>query len=213
MTNQDYKNSALNALRGRWPVAVLATLVIFLIAVAVSAVSGEENPSIWQTLVSLILSVGLAQPLSVGYDNAFRVLGKDGDDRIMGNMFRIPFGSNYMHIVFGTLLTSVVITVGLILFIIPGLIWAFAYAMVPYVLVTRPELSVSEAMKTSRLMMRGHKFDLFYLYLSFIGWGLLCVLTLGIGCLWLSPYLISAQAAFWEDVSSQYESASSAENN
>lgn len=211
MTNQDYKNSALNALSGRWPAAVVATLIVLLIDVAVYAVTGDGESSKGLQLVSLILSIGLVQPLSVGYYNAFRLLHRDGDDKVIGNMFRIPFGSNYVHVVLGVVLTAVVITVGIILFVIPGIIWAVAYSMVPYVLVTRPELSVSEAMKTSRLMMRGHKFDLFYLWLSFIGWGVLCILTLGIGYLWLSPYMAFAQAAFWEDVSSQYDSASSAE--
>ena len=208
MTNQDYKNSALNALRGHWAPAVVATLIVVLISIAVSAVSGDGK-SFSMQVVSVILSVGLLSPLSVGYDNAFRLLAESGDDKLIGNMFHIPFGTNYMRVVLGTLLEAVIITVGLCLFIIPGLIWAFAYAMVPYVLVTRPELSVTEALKTSRLMMRGHKFDLFYLWLSFIGWGLLCIVTLGIGYLWLAPYMNAAQAAFWEEVSSQYDSAAS----
>ena len=54
------------------------------------------------------------------------------------------------------------------------------------------------------MMMRGHKFDLFYLYLSFIGWFLLCLLTAGIGFLWLAPYVDTSLAAFYEDVKSDY---------
>lgn len=56
-------------------------------------------------------------------------------------------------------------------------------------------------------MMDGHKFDLFYLYLTFIGWGLLCILTLGIGLLWFVPYMQSASAHFYEDVKAEYEAA------
>ena len=54
-------------------------------------------------------------------------------------------------------------------------------------------------------MMKGHKFDLFWLYLSFIGWILLSILTLGIGLLWLAPYMQTAMAAFYEDVKADYE--------
>ena len=54
-------------------------------------------------------------------------------------------------------------------------------------------------------MMKGHKFDLFWLFLSFIGWILLSILTLGIGLLWLAPYMYTAQAAFYEDVKADYE--------
>lgn len=53
-------------------------------------------------------------------------------------------------------------------------------------------------------MMRGHKLELFLLHLSFIGWALLCVLTLGIGLFWLVPYVQASQAAFYEDVKEEY---------
>ena len=68
-----------------------------------------------------------------------------------------------------------------------------------------PEISGWDASTRSREMMKGHKFDLFYLYLSFIGWFLLSFLTLGIGFIWLIPYMNTAQAAFYEDVKADYE--------
>ena len=48
-------------------------------------------------------------------------------------------------------------------------------------------------------------FDLFWLYLSFIGWGILCLFTAGIGFLWLGPYIETSVAAFYEDVKADYE--------
>jgi uncharacterized membrane protein len=68
-------------------------------------------------------------------------------------------------------------------------------------------LKFNGAIEKSMKMMEGHKFDLFYLYLTFIGWGLLCILTLGIGLLWLVPYMQSASAHFYEDVKAEYEAA------
>ena len=53
-------------------------------------------------------------------------------------------------------------------------------------------------------MMKGHKFDLFFLQLSFIGWGILSVFTGGIGLLWLMPYMMSAQAAFYQDIKQNF---------
>lgn len=76
--------------------------------------------------------------------------------------------------------------------------------MTPYILHENPELSASEAIHRSRMMMKGHKFDLFWLQLSFIGWFFLCLLTTGIGFLWLQPYYYTAQAAFYEEVKSSY---------
>ena len=64
-----------------------------------------------------------------------------------------------------------------------------------------PEMSAKEAMTVSIDMMKGNKWRLFCMEISFIGWGLLSVLTLGIGFLWLSPYMNAAYAAFYDDVS------------
>ena len=55
-------------------------------------------------------------------------------------------------------------------------------------------------------MMEGRKMDLFLLYLSFVGWALLCIFTLFIGFLWLEPYIYATTAAFYEDVKADYES-------
>ena len=52
-------------------------------------------------------------------------------------------------------------------------------------------------------MMKGHKFDLFWLNLGFIGWFFLCLLTLGIGFVWFLPYVQTANAAFYQDVKNE----------
>ncbi len=76
--------------------------------------------------------------------------------------------------------------------------------MTPYILDENPELGASEAIHRSRMMMKNHKFDLFWLYLSFIGWFLLCCITCGIGFLWLTPYFNTAKASFYEEVKADY---------
>ncbi|MDR3336901.1 MAG: DUF975 family protein [Treponema sp.] len=45
----------------------------------------------------------------------------------------------------------------------------------------------------------------FDLYLSFIGWGLLCCLSLGIGFLWLGPYISLSVANFYEDIKQNHQ--------
>ena len=120
------------------------------------------------------------------------------------NMGRIAF-QNYWHKVWGMFLMYIFIALWSLLFLIPGIIKMFSYAMTPYILEENPELTAGEAIDRSRAMMKGHKFDLFWLYLSFIGWFFLGFLTLGIGMLWISPYLETAQAAFYEEVKADYE--------
>lgn len=73
--------------------------------------------------------------------------------------------------------------------------------MTPYILAENMELSVMEAITESKKMMRGNKFRLFCLELSFIGWDILAVLTLNIGDLWVHPYREAARAAFYREIS------------
>ncbi|MED0946725.1 DUF975 family protein [Bacillus mobilis] len=81
--------------------------------------------------------------------------------------------------------------------IVVMIVMYFSYAMTYYVMVENPGYSVSQAMKKSKHLMKGHKLDLFLLWLSFIGWGILAILTLGIGFLWLSPYMSTTTAHFY----------------
>ena len=88
-----------------------------------------------------------------------------------------------------------------LLFIIPGIIATYSYAMTGYILAEHPELTASEAIEHSKEMMEGNRFRLFCLQLSFIGWAILCSFTLGIGNLWLRPYRQAATAAFYREIS------------
>lgn len=226
-TNQEFKREALDALRGNWGKAFLATLIFALIAALIqgpSSVYGMRQQDSLQSLITYGDTAGLLSlygnllrisgasflamlliynPLAVGYQNAFRLL-LSGNNDLPHNMFSLAL-KNYWHKVLGMLWVSILISLWALLLVVPGIIKAFSYAMTPYILEENPELSASEAIHRSRFMMRGHKFDLFWLYLGFLGWFLLCLLTAGIGFLWLAPYMEAAQAAFYQDVKADYE--------
>ena len=93
-----------------------------------------------------------------------------------------------------------------LLLMIPGLILALAYTMVPYILHDHPELHPAGVLSESRMMMRGHKWELFLLILSFFGWMILCVFTLFIGYLWLAPYMQMTITKYYEQLRAEYES-------
>lgn len=95
------------------------------------------------------------------------------------------------------LLTGLFIFLWSLLFFVPGLIAAYRYAMAPYILAEDPGCTASEALDRSKEMMRGYKARLFCLDLSFFGWRLLGVLTLGISNLWVNPYATVSVAAFY----------------
>ena len=86
-----------------------------------------------------------------------------------------------------------------LLFIIPGIIKSFSYAMTPFIMAENPNMTAKEAITASKQLMEGHKWELFCLGFSFIGWYLLAALTLGIGSFFLNPYVEAAYAAFYRD--------------
>lgn len=92
-----------------------------------------------------------------------------------------------------------------LLLMIPGLILGLAYTMVPFILHDHPELNPVGVLRESRMMMKDHKWELFLLILSFFGWLLLCILTLGIGILWLAPYMQMTITKYYEQLRAEYE--------
>lgn len=86
-----------------------------------------------------------------------------------------------------------------LLFVIPGIIKSLSYAMTPFIMAENPNLTAKEAINLSKQHMEGHKMELFCLGLSFIGWSLLSALTMGIGSIFLNPYINAAYAAFYRD--------------
>lgn len=88
-----------------------------------------------------------------------------------------------------------------LLFVIPGIVKSYSYAMTPFIMADHPEMTASEAINASKAMMDGHKADLFWLDLTFIGWDLLAALTLNLGHIALNPYKNAARTAFYRDIS------------
>lgn len=216
--NQEYKNEALAALKGRWAPSVLAVLAymavlaVFIAPYEIKAMQLSDDPTNLQLAadmmkwypVFILGCIFVLFPLLVGLVNGFKSLFTDGDDKVLSNEFKIGFG-NYWHHVWGMFLNRFFVFLWSLLLFVPGIIKTLSYAMTNYILVDKPELSANEAINLSKDMMYGHKFDLFYLYLSFAGWFILCLFTLGIGFLWLYPYAQAAQVSFYLDVKEDYE--------
>ena len=100
------------------------------------------------------------------------------------------------------LVTTALVMLGVttLLLIIPGIMASYSYAMTGYILAEHPELTAGEAIAQSKAMMAGNRWRLFCLQFSFIGWDILCALTLGIGNLALRPYRHAAEAAFYREL-------------
>ncbi len=97
-------------------------------------------------------------------------------------------------------LRSLYVLLWSLLFIIPGVIKEYSYAMTPFILADHPELTATRAIELSEQLMDGHKTDLFILDLSFIGWNILAMFTLNLGNLAVNPYKNAARAAFYRQL-------------
>ena len=204
-TNQELKNAALAALKGNWTPAVLVSLIMMVISVIPTSLNQASEGSAAVGLGSMVVSICVVMPLTVGLYASFRRLFLGESVKLVEDSFNVGF-KNWTHNVGGMLLMGVYTFLWTLLLIIPGIIKYFSYAMTPFILSDKPELTANEAIELSMKMMKGHRLDFFILCLSFIGWSILALFTLGIGYLWLVPYMYTTMAAFYEDVKAEYES-------
>lgn len=99
-----------------------------------------------------------------------------------------------------SLLVGIFTALWSLLFIIPGIIAALSYSLVYYIKLDNPELSTMDVIRKSKQMMQGHKWDFFVLSLSFLGWTILGLFTLGILYFWLIPYMQVTYANFYNSL-------------
>ena len=166
-----------------WPLVGVCFLVPLL-----SQLVGAIGLGIFALLVSGPLTVGLGM-------YCLRVWR--GEETSLEQVFTDGF-SNYGHTLGGTLRMALFTFLWSLLFVIPGIVKGFAYSMTPYILGDCPKVSATDALKLSMRMMKGHKFEYFVLQLSFIGWGLLSALTLGIlNIFYVSPYFNLSCAGYY----------------
>ncbi|MBR5092117.1 MAG: DUF975 family protein [Bacteroidales bacterium] len=183
--NREIRRAARYALKGNWVQAVLATLVFTLITGAAGSIP----------LVGLLIVC----PLEFGFMLCFlRLVRGEDSSEMVGDQFDI-FGQ-YGRYLGTSLLMTLYILLWSLLLIIPGIIKGYSYAMTPYIAYDRPDLDADDCIHESRMMMKGYKWKLFCMDLSFLGWAILCLFTLGIGFLWLQPYIEASHAKFYEEL-------------
>ena len=252
--SKQYKQTALDALRGNWPTAILTSFVAALFgATTITSggssvfeikdyVSQEEldaffTSDTWLGLLHIVIPLVvfavlfaiavliIGGAMRLGYAS-YKMNLLDGKPAVFHDLFshmNCKWRGFCMNFFIGlyTLLWS-------LLFVIPGTVKSFAYAMTPYILAENPEMSANDAISESQYMMTGHKWELFCLHLSFIGWGILVnlpaiivilialfneptvpelfnailiAIPLSAGNLFLRPYIETAHAAFYRSIS------------
>lgn len=178
--NTSLMHSARKSLENKWGIAI-GTFLIYTIIISVGSYAAIIIAGPF-ALGLAFFSLNLSRNKEVKIEQIF-----DGFKRFTDGLIA------YLLILLYVLLWT-------LLFIIPGIIKAFSYSMTFFIMVDEPNLSPQEAMAKSQEMMDGYKMKYFRLTLRFMGWSLLCMLTFGIGFLWLIPYMYVTNAKFYEDL-------------
>ena len=185
--NKELMAEARESLSGNWGLAIGTFLVYGIIISSLQFIP----------VVGSVLALFIAGPMLVGV-SMFSLSLSRGENARLEQIFE-GF-KNYGTVLGAYLLMVLFIFLWMLLLIIPGIIAAIAYSQTFYILAEDDTIGSMDALKKSKEMMDGYKWKYFCLGLRFIGWALLCILTLGIGFLWLSPYIQISYAKFYEDL-------------
>lgn len=204
-----YKNFAKKQLAGRWGIPIAITIIIALISTvfsipdvlklqrsgyfaaiisgdtqsALSAIEAARSTSFITNIITIIVSAILEIAAIGVYIKMSR-----SPEPVKFSDFIEGF-NNWARATLGILWQTLWTFLWTLLFLIPGIIKAIAYSQMFYILAEYKEVSVTKALRISIEITKGHKWDLFVMYLSFLGWLILSGFTLGILNLWLTPYM------------------------
>jgi uncharacterized membrane protein len=221
MPNGQITAHARAALKGNWGTAIAVSVIYMLITMAIGFIPFLNG--IVSLLVTGPFMLGLAlffldlsrgRPTQIGrLFEGFQQFGRALGAYLLMILFiflwAIPFIIGMVAMVLTGAQTAASQTAPqlpawgvpvLFLLYIPVIVAMLRYSMVFYALADNPVCGAMESIRRSTLMMKGNKAKLFLLGLRFIGWGILCMLTLGIGFLWLMPYVSTSIARFYDDV-------------
>lgn len=170
---------------------VIAFLIIFIVVVVIIAIA-----------LGLAMAALIGNPLDLG---ARKFLVKNLNEKAEVKEVAYAFDSNYKNIAKILFFRDLYLILWFMLFIIPGVVKAYEYFMIPYLLTENPNLTKEEAFALSKQMMKGQKWKTFVLNLSFLGWDLLSACTLGIlNVFYVAPYRNLTFAALFEELNAAH---------
>ena len=229
MRSRDFKRIARQSLKGNWFVAIISAFIASLLGAtggftitvnvesqefeegvtAILPLAGEMGSSGVGVVFPILSGVFIASAIyaiiqfiigsgvGVGYAQ-FNLDIIDGCETRIGTLF-----SRFSQIktaIAAKILIFIRVFFGFIFFIIPGIMALYSYSMVNFVMADNPDLNAREALRESKRIMKGYRWNLFCLELSFFGLILISVLTLGIGFIWTIPYMQATYAAFYREI-------------
>lgn len=168
---------------------LLIFMIVFIVVLAIVLI------------VSLVWAAFIHNPIEVG---SKRFFFKSLGEKAQVKEIAYAFDNNYKNVATVMFYKTLYEMLWTLLFIIPGIVKAYEYRMIPYLLAENPNLTKEQAFAISKQMMDGQKWNAFVLDLSFIGWDILSACTMGIlGIFYVEPYKNMTNAALYEELSLQ----------
>lgn len=228
MTASEIRQEARKSLTGKWGKVALATLVFFVIDYVISFVLNlvPAIGAIASTVISVPLSFGfivvVMAKLKRGEEISYIEFFKNGFDKfakvwqvtlwifvkmlapiVVAIVGAIVMTSGVTMSVAESSTGSVLTILGVVVYLV-GIIWAipraYSYKLALYIINDNPDMLAKETVEKSAEIMNGHRWEFFWLQLTFIGWAFLACLTFGIGMLWLIPYIQVSTVAFYDNL-------------
>lgn len=167
---------------------VVAVLVIYLVNIAVAAISA----GILGVLVSGLLTVAL---------NGFFVHMWRSENDIVSGMIADNLNEGALRKIGGMLWMQLKVFLWTLLLFVPGIIKSYSYFLTPYILAEHPNVPAMEASRLSEKMMQGHRTEVFITQMSFLGWAFVSALTMNVlYVLHVGPYMQLTYAGIYDEI-------------
>jgi uncharacterized membrane protein len=205
-SNKELMAETRMTLSGNWGLAIVGYVLFSVLigsiglfmqaSIIFTGATGSSSSANLATLLFSVVFLLISGPLTVGYFSFFLGIAQDGEAKLesLFSGFKRFLASFGVH-----LLSGIFVFLWSLLLVVPGIIAAYRYAMVYFIVADDEDVGPLEAIGQSKEMMKGNKWKLFCLQWRFFWWMLLCS-VLPIGYLWLVPYMQTSFAKFYEDV-------------
>lgn len=185
--NHNLKETALNQLKKHWTSASLLTITLYVLTIII----------LFLPKIKFLFIFILIGPVELGLTSFFLDLKRSQHSKI--ELFIYGF-KNFSYALELFVIKFMVILVNLLLLLVPGIVALLNYSMSFYILHDNPSLCPREILKQSKELIYGYRLNLLRLYLSFIGWTIVSILTFGVGFIWLIPYIKTTTANFYDQL-------------
>ncbi len=194
ISRSELKQNAKNQLKNNWALAIGVIILCQLIAYIPNLLLLISDNLVFTTIIIPIITLVITGPLAIGQCKFFINLANRSNPKFSDLWYGF---NNILRAIGVTLLVGVIVFIGSLLLIVPGIILAYMYSQVYYIMAENPDMSVIDVLMESSRIMKGRKFELFVLQLSFIGWMILIGITFGIAGLYVFPYYNATLTNFY----------------